>query len=174
MQDIINNKELQKDLATQVNEMMLGRLRDIDGLDSVNWWPLAPIWWVIISLFVITFITLIVYYLKRRAWRRSWKGKVFMVLEQMQHKLNQENAHDTLIKLANLIRRIAMHKYSRAECRTLIGKDWLKWLKLHDKKKFDWVKNGSILTEEVFAPATKNLRLAKLNTLINATKDWVR
>ena len=43
MQEIIKNKELQKDLAIHANEMMLSRLKNIDGLDEVSWWPLACI-----------------------------------------------------------------------------------------------------------------------------------
>ena len=174
MQEITKNKELHKDIAVQVNEMMLDRLRDIDGLDSVDWWPLAPGWWVIIILLIAYIIVRFVFFLRRRAWMRSWQGKAFCELEQMQKNLNEDNAQQMAIKLSQLIRRIAMHKYSRLECGSLVGKDWLEWLTMRDGNKFNWVKNGTLLTEEVFADSAKTLSISKLNSLINATKNWAR
>ena len=43
MEGIINNKDLQKKLENQIHDMMLGKLQDIDGVDSVDWLPLARI-----------------------------------------------------------------------------------------------------------------------------------
>ena len=173
MQEIIKNKELQKDLAIHANEMMLSRLKNIDGLDEVSWWPLAPIWWILISLSLILLITILVLYIKKRAWRLSWKGQTFEQLDVMQKTMTKDNAHDIAITLSELIKRIAMHESSRESCAKLTGDDWLEWLEKHDKK-FDWKKNGKILIEEIYSPPNKNLSLEVLHSLINATKSWVK
>ncbi len=176
MQEIIKNKDLQKDLAGQVNDIMLGKLYDIDGLDAVDWWPLAPGWWIIITVLAVLSLARLRYYLKKRAWRLSWQGQVFEELDQMQQTINQENAQNIAIKLAQFVRRIAMHKYTRNDCAALVGQDWLRWLTQHDGNNFDWVKNGRILIEEVFASKNRELsiNINTLNDLINAIKNWLR
>ena len=174
MQEITKNKELQKNLANQINDVMLGKLYDIDGLDAVNWWPLAPGWWIIITVLILLSLIMLKSYLKKRAWKLSWRGQVFEKLDQMQKTVNQENAQEIAITLSQFVRRIAMHKYTRDDCAGLVGQDWLHWLTQHDGNNFDWVKNGRILTEEVFAGKNKKLSINTLNDLINATKNWVR
>jgi len=172
MQEITKDKELQKNIAEQVNEMMINRLHDIDGIDSVSWWPLAPIWWIVITILSILLITMLALYIKKQKWKRSWKGQTFQKLDDLQKKLSKDNAHDVAIELAQFIKRIAMHESSRESCAKLTGNDWLVWLSRHDKN-FDWKKNGEILIEEIYSPPSKDLSLDVLDKLINATKKWI-
>ena len=172
-QTITKNKDLQKNIAEEVNEIMLGRLHEIDGLDSVSWWPLAPGWWFIIIALCLFTIFVFRSYLKKRAWRLSWKGQIYSELDQMQQNMNQENSYTNAIKLSAIIKRIAMHKYSREECAGLEGMKWLKWLSKHDKN-FNWEEGGQLLISGVYAPIDRVISINELDRLINATKNWVK
>ncbi|PCJ25244.1 MAG: hypothetical protein COA94_06565 [Rickettsiales bacterium] len=184
MEGITKNKELHGHLAKQVNETLLARLREIDGLDAANWWPLAPIWWVIIVAMLAGFAFLLIRYLKLRAWRLSWKSDVFLELEQMQENLTIENAQNTATLLSEIIRRIVMHNHSREECASLEGEEWLQWLAKHgdtmgavnntDNSTFDWRDNGRVLIEDIYAPSFSPDAMRRLANLINAIKDWVK
>ncbi len=174
MQEITKNKDLQKNLATEARDMMIERLRDIDGLDGVSWWPLAPGVWILIILVLLIIIGNIIFYLKKRAWKLSWKGQIFEELDMMQKTINAENASDFAVKLSEILRRIAMHKYGRADCAALMGERWLTWLQKRDVEGFNWLENGTLLTEEIFAPNSKNLDQDKVIKLIVATKNWVK
>ena len=145
MEEIINNKKLQKKLANQIHDMMLGKLQDIEGVDSVDWLPLAPGWWILEGL------------------------------GEMQKDLSPLSAQNAAIKLSEIIRRLAIYKYSRIECASLEGKTWLRWLKQHDYYKFDWEKHGKLLIESVYAAPNdgNKIVLKELSCLIEATKKWV-
>lgn len=174
MQEIINNKELQRNLADKVHDMMLGKLRSIEGIDSVDWWPLAPGWWVLIIFTALLLIKLLVSYLKTRAYRLSWQYGIIQELEMMKATLSYATAAKVLNKLSEIIRRLAMHKYSRTECASLEGLDWLRWLKHNDNKKFDWENKGCLLIYSVYAPPGKEqISLKELKQLLDATKNWV-
>ncbi len=174
MQEIVKNKELQKEMAKGLHDMMLQRLRDIDGLDEVSWWPPSLGVSLIIILAFLLLIISVILYLKKRAWNLSWKGEIFRRLDQMQYNVEQNNARDFAIELSEILRRIAMHKYSREDCASLIGNKWLVWLQKHDPAGFNWPKYGVILTKDVFASRDKNFDISSLVKLILATKNWVK
>lgn len=174
MTDIVKNKELQKNLGTQVREMILDKMQDIEGVDNANWWPLAPGWWVIITIVLLMVIRFIFSYLRRLAYKRTWQYKIFEELIQMQKELNNENASEIVVKLSEILRRVLMYKYSRIECAGLVGDAWLKWLTKKDQNKFDWEKHGKLLTGAAYAPPGKEkISPQELNKLLDATKKWV-
>ena len=76
MEEIINNKKLQKKLANQIHDMMLGKLQDIEGGDSVDWLPLAPGWWMLIIITGLLLIKFLIVFLRKRAYRRTWQYKI--------------------------------------------------------------------------------------------------
>ena len=175
MEGVINNKKLQKKLANQIHDMMLGKLQDIEGVDSVDWLPLAPGWWMLIIITVLLLIKFLIGFLRKRAYRRTWQYKILEELGEMQKNLSPLSAQNAAIKLSEIIRRLAIYKYSRIECASLEGKTWLSWLKQHDYYKFDWEKHGKLLIESVYAAPNDGHKivLKELSCLIEATKKWV-
>ena len=171
MEDIIRNQKLQKDLGDGVQDMVLSRLQDIEGLDSASWWPLAPGWWFILIIIGL----IIVFYLRHRAYKHTWQYKTSQELEQMRKSLNSEVAPEIIIRLSEILRRIAIHKYSRAECAGLEGDSWLEWLTQKDKSKFNWGRHGRLLTRTAYAPVGKEeISLQELSRLIDATREWIK
>ena len=62
-----------------MNPDMATRLRDIQGLDEISWWPLATGWWLLALLAIVLLfaLVLVVRNLRRYpagSWRRhGWK-----------------------------------------------------------------------------------------------------
>ena len=171
--NIVKNKELQKNLGNQVREMVLDRMEDIEGVDKANWWPLAPGWYFVIIITLLIVIKFIWSYFRFQAYKRTWQYKISEELTQMKKNLSQENAPQIVIKLSEILRRVAMHKYSRAECAGLEGNAWLKWLTQKDETNFNWEQYGQILTTAVYAPLGKEkILIPQLIKLIDQTKKW--
>lgn len=152
----------------------LSELYDIEGLDAISWWPLAFGWWLVIAIPLIGIFLFFIYYYKRRIFKQSWQYSILNQLTVMQHGLRKDNTQASVIELSELIRRIAMHQYSRAECAGLEGKVWLEWLKQHDPNQFDWAAKGKWLIEAPYAPNYKSIPKEDVLNFIKAIRAWVK
>ena len=77
-----------------------------------------------------------------------------------------------LATLSEALRRIAIRKFSRADCAGLQGEAWLQWLKSHDPQNFDWPLHGRILNQAPYAPPCIPLSSQQVRELIGATRKW--
>ncbi len=153
---------------------LLEQLHDIEGLDSISWWPLAIGWWVIIGAGILIGCSVGFFIAYRVAFKRSWKNDALLKLTVLEKNLSEATALETLTILSEYLRRIALQRFSRKECAGLVGDAWLKWLSKHDPKHFDWENKGDLLTELPYAPTPNPPSLAQIKELIQATKTWVR
>lgn len=156
------------------SETLLERLQDIDGLDAISVWPLAIGWWVVIIFGIVLISAFSIYLFYRLAFKRSWRNDTLKKLAELEKKLSSSNARETIITLSEYLRRIALRRFSRQECAGLTGKEWLKWLSLHDPKQFDWENKGKIIIEVPYAPSSGVLQIYQIKELIQAVRYWVR
>ena len=154
------------------NADLLRQLADIRGLRPVSWWPLAPGWWALLALLLLVGGIAIAFILRRRAWHRSWQGAAARQLTKLEAQLTAETAQATAADLSLLLRRIAIRRFARSECAGLEGQRWLRWLKNHDPRDFDWPTAGKGLIEAPYAPSTDIQPLA-LRELLHAARRWV-
>lgn len=152
---------------------LLEQLHDIEGLDSISFWPLAIGWWVVIIFTILALCTLIWFIASTIAFKRSWKNEIFQTLARMEKNLSDDTARETIVALSEYLRRIALQRFSRKECAGLAGDAWLKWLKAKDPKNYDWEKKGILLIEMPYAPK-KHVPPNQIKDLIQAVKNWVR
>lgn len=152
----------------------LKKLYDIEGLDPISCWPLGPGWWLLLILIIIFVIGLFILYFKKQTLKRSWQYLILNQLSDFEKNLCEENAQATVVQLSELLRRIAMHQYSRVECAGLEGKVWLSWLKKHDPKQFDWETKGKILVEAPYSPSSLTVSLEEVLDFIKAIRRWVK
>ncbi|MEN8236846.1 MAG: DUF4381 domain-containing protein [Pseudomonadota bacterium] len=153
---------------------LINQLHDIEGIDAIAWWPLAPGWWGIISLVLISVVLLGVYIQRRRRLARSWQQDVASQLCEMEQKLTPTTAVATAKELSEIIRRIAIQQFSRKQCAALEGKAWLRWLKNHDPNQFDWQTQGEWLITVVYAPSTTSIPIEHLRNCLAAIKRWIQ
>lgn len=153
---------------------LLEQLHDIDGLDTISWWPLSIGWWIVIALAVALSIMLLCYAVYRISFMRSWKSDTLQKLTRLEKNLSETTARETAIALSEYLRRIALRRFSRKECASLIGEKWLTWLSEHDPKQFDWKIKGIFLINLPYAPENATVAVEEVNDIIQATKNWVK
>ena len=105
----------------------LDQLADIHLPDSVSWWPLAPGWWILLALIIVTAIGFFI-------WRLRKQQNHYRVVAQQElaaiyaHYQQSHDAANYLHGLSVLLRRTALTAYPRSFNASIKGKDWLNWL----------------------------------------------
>lgn len=153
---------------------LLEELHDIEGLDLISRWPLAPGWWVLMISGIILSAGLGWFIASRIAFKRSWKSDTLRKLSILEEKLSETTGREVIITLSEYLRRIALRRFSRKECASLTGETWLAWLTQNDPKEFDWKGKGTLLTDIPYARSCPSLSPDQIKELIKAVKEWVR
>jgi hypothetical protein len=149
-------------------------LKDIQGLDPISAWPLAIGWWIIIAGLIIAAILVMLFFYDQKRRSLSWKSQLLKKLEIMKKTVSSENAHAIATELAEMIRRLATHRFSRKECGHLQGEAWILWLSEKDPIHYDWTKSKEILIEAPFRPSGFDVDSDLLRKTIDAVKGWVQ
>lgn len=152
---------------------LMQQLHDIEGLDVISPWPLAIGWWVVIACGMLVFAGTIWLLWRRLLYLRSWRRDTFRKLNSLEQNLSSHTSGETVAFLSEYLRRIAVRRFPRKECAGLVGDTWLKWLKQHDPKQFDWVEKGKLLIEVPYAPLRSDLPLQQIKEMIQAARYWV-
>jgi hypothetical protein len=154
-------------------DLMSNHLRDIQGIDTVGPWPLAPGWWLLLALM------LVILGLVWRWWtywrlmpRGSWQRDANQQIRQLRKRLNQEATKTLAADMSELLRRIAMARHGRDPCAGLSGDEWLDWLERHDPKGFGWHQHGQVLVSLPYAPPDDRHQ-GDLPQLLDAMQAWV-
>lgn len=146
-------------------------LNDIQGLDPISWWPLAPGWWAVLAVFLCAGLVLAWISYRRQ---RSWQREIRACLDSLAKNLSAETAQVTAVELSSLIRRLAIQRFSREECAALRGEAWLNWLSEKDPRKFDWRASAHDWIEAPFRPVGTSFDPQTLRQSIEAAKAWVK
>lgn len=100
-------------------------LRDIHLPPAVDWWPLAPLWWLLLIGVPLTVIATM--YLYRRLTRKT-AIKTARKRLQAWREDNQAGNAQRLAELSILLRRVALSTGRRQEIASLHGEAWLNYL----------------------------------------------
>lgn len=152
---------------------LMEQLHDIEGIDAISRWPLAIGWYISIICGMIALGVIIWLFNRRLNYLKSWKRDSFKKLDSLEKNLSFSTSRETISFLSEYLRRIAMRRFPRKECAGLVGDTWLKWLKLHDPKQFDWTEKGKLLIEVPYAPLHKELPVEQIKELIQAVRYWI-
>jgi hypothetical protein len=104
----------------------LASLRDIHLPDAVGIWPLAPGWWVLLALISSLSVGA---HLVIRARRRSLKRAAMRELDAIAVSFREgQDASEPALRLAVLLRRVAIARFPQREVAGLHGSDWAAFL----------------------------------------------
>ncbi|MGB6221818.1 DUF4381 domain-containing protein [Haloferula sp.] len=95
----------------------LSKLHDIVTPPDVSWWPLAPGWMVLLTVAAFA----LCYYAYRIFL--NWKKNAYR-----REALEQLNAADTAVGIAEVLKRTALAIAPREEVAKLDGSSWIDWL----------------------------------------------
>lgn len=152
----------------------LAELYDIIGLDQISWWPPSIGVLFIFSVIIIFILVFAVREYRRRIFERTWRSKMLKFLSNAESELNDNNSQKLVREISELVRRIAVHKYSRKICAGLEGEIWLKWLTAHDPQGFDWSSKAKWMISAPYAPEDFKVKLSELKKVINAIRGWIK
>src|SRR5262245_4153617 len=102
----------------------LERLHDIVLPIPAPWWPAAPAWYLLgglLALFLCASVWTLIAIWRRNAYRRAGLAE----LERLESQLNHS---DSMPKLAELVKRVALAAYPRERVASLTGNPWLSFL----------------------------------------------
>jgi hypothetical protein len=154
---------------------MVARLRDIQGLDEIPWWPLGIGWWLLAMLAIVALFALVS--VVRNLWRYpagSWRRHAWKQLRVLKRRADRMPTQQIAVELSELLRRIAIARLGRARTAGLSGEHWLTWLQQHDPAGFAWTRFGKpLLTLPYAPPGSSQDSVEQLLPLIDAAFVWV-
>ena len=104
----------------------LDELKDIHLPASVDWWPLAPGWWVLATL-ILMVLALVVLKRSRSRKHRQLTQAAIVSLDQLAQDKSLDNT-EWLKALSSLLRQIVINFHGREAGAGLVGEDWLAYL----------------------------------------------
>jgi len=103
----------------------LAALKDIHLPAPVEWWPLAPGWWLLMTLTVIG-LTAAAFYLRRHIKRNAYRGQALVQLQQLANSSERDSLW--LQALNELLKRCAHSAYPQGNTSALHGEKWRDFL----------------------------------------------
>lgn len=106
----------------------------------VGWWPLAPIWWILIAITILIFIIVTIYrfrkYLKHKKPAQpiiEFDVRRKAALNELAHltKPYGQDAGEWLQQLNILLKRLCAIRYPNQNTHVLLGQEWLDFLDQH-------------------------------------------
>jgi hypothetical protein len=94
----------------------------------IDWWPLAPGWWLLIAIALLCLAALVYVLVKRyraNAYRRQGLAQLQTLRQQY---LAQQDASQYVAQTNALLKSVALHSYPRREVAASNGPQWLTFL----------------------------------------------
>jgi hypothetical protein len=147
----------------------LAQLKDIHLPEAISWWPLAPGWYGLMLLIVCLVISLVYMAHKRAMYSRPKKQALALLATYKQAYERDCNAQLTSARISELLKRVALVYYPRAEVAGLQGMSWVDFLNTTSKK-LDFKPIANMLLESPF----KLGETVQLNPLISKAELWIK
>ena len=139
----------------------LDLLEDIVVPDSVSWWPLAPVWWVLIAI-VVGASACWVFFAYRRWKSNAYRRAALRELEAL---------GDGAAGIPALMKRAALAVWPRSEIAGLSGERWIAFLRDTSPDSFDDQSAEALL--EVGYRRDGNLDAGQRSSLVRSAKRWI-
>ena len=107
-------------------DLLLIGLRQVHVPETVSFWPLAPIWWILLLLLIASIVLSV---LKKRPKKNPYPAIGLAQLNRIRKASRQHRSSaTTCAELSRLVRRLALAHYPRAQVAPLTGEAWLAFL----------------------------------------------
>ena len=142
-------------------------LKDFHLPHSIDWWPLAIGWWLLI--FAIILLAILAYYWCRKTRLKKEAMRLFKVIKK--DWSIAKNQQQTIKDLSILLRRLNLAYYPNQNIAGLSGKQWLKHLDQGLKTNQFSQGIGKILLD---APYQANIDKIELKPLFDLIEKWIK
>lgn len=114
-----------------MNPTLLSQLAPDRAPPPLGWWPLAPGWWGLMALLLITALALIWLHRRRQAPSlRRWQRAALRELATLQTQADLDDAQ-LAQGLQQLLRRYAVARHGREDVAALSGDAWIAFVVRH-------------------------------------------
>jgi hypothetical protein len=139
----------------------LENLHDIVASEPVSfWWPLAPGWWVVLTVGVAICGWII------WRWWRHWRANAYRRAALLE--LARMNDVD---QLSNLLKRVAVAIYPRRNVASLSGRGWVDFINASAPSAYFKNETGELLLSLGYDG--KSLTEAESSKLVIAARKWI-
>lgn len=107
---------------------LLAQLEGLIDPAQTSWWPLAPGWWILAALLLITLALLglwLLRYTQRNAYKKAALKRLQAFKAQQQH---------TVVNINTVLKQTAISAYGRQTVSQLTGEQWLDFLATKNPK----------------------------------------
>ena len=107
----------------------LANLHPLREPEMINWWPLAPGWWILLAAVIITLVGL-AYWLIKRYRENAYRRQALRQLQQL-HSHYQSNGDDSdfASQVNALLKRVAITAYPQQQVAACHSESWQAFLK---------------------------------------------
>jgi hypothetical protein len=106
----------------------LANLQPLRQGEPIGWWPLAPGWWVLLAIAIVT-LAVLAYLMHRRYQRNAYRRVALARLQALHSRYNaQHNTGDYLAQLNSLLKSVALRAYPREQVAAAHGFHWRTFL----------------------------------------------
>ena len=153
----------------------LHNLQDILEPAAVSFWPPAPGIWLLLTLAVLwTGVCLALLLLRRRKnlYRRIAVRELADIRRNMQH----EERIQSIMAIADLLKRVALTAFAREKVASLNGQKWLDFLDETIGSNLFSASSGQLLSEMVYQPSgrVQTISETQLKDLFLQAEVWIK
>ncbi|MDR3504247.1 MAG: DUF4381 domain-containing protein [Legionella sp.] len=148
----------------------LAQLKDIHLPDAIGWWPLAPGWYAVITLIILLIFVLAAYVYRRHRYALAKKQALLLLASYQEAYEKEQNTPTSSAQISELLRRVALVYYPRAEVASLHGDAWLQFLN-QTSKGIDFNAVRALLLDAPFKAADSGI---DLSPLFAHAKHWIK
>ncbi len=147
-------------------EALLSQLPPIATPPPVSWWPLAPGWWVVLAVVVMTITCLVLWVVKRRI-RTAYKRQALKLLQNIEVSQSERFA----THMNGLLKQVCLCAYPQRKTEIIraYGEHWVNFLKLNSRCPLD----TNAATALAVAPYQPNIAFDP-KALKGTVARWIR
>ena len=108
-------------------EELLSQLKEIHEPAAIGSWPLAPGWWILI-IFTACLAVLMAWVWRRHVKNNAWKKEAAKTITAIKKQAAEQDHHQSLFLISQLIKRIAIHKCNDPSIKALTGEPWHEYM----------------------------------------------
>ncbi|RUR18386.1 DUF4381 domain-containing protein [Legionella sp. km535] len=147
----------------------LAQLKDIHLPDPIGWWPLAPGWYVLMSMMFLLIIGIAYWSYKRHINGLAKRKALGLLHIYKENYLKDRNVQIASARISELLRRVALVYFPRAEVASIHGDDWIDFLN-KSSKNIDFKQVKAMLLESPF----KTAESVNLDPLFTCAEQWIK
>ncbi len=147
----------------------LAQLRDIHLPASIGWWPCAPGWYLLATIFILAFLITVFFLCRYHVNGRARREGLRLLTTYLQQYQRDANSQCIAARLSELLKRVALVYFPRDKVASLQGKAWIAFLN-NTSKGLDF----TLVERELLEAPYQAMMDCDLQRLFDLARSWIR